>query len=721
MSNLGIKGIDVRQSGTALVFRASLKDSAGSILATGTTTFFIDEIQSDGTIKSYDFNDNTFKTTALTTPTLAGTHRPRNNAGTNTGFWTAALSTLTGFTVGAVYVVYCNNTGASPPQQEREFQYGSIDGDLAITGTPTIGGTGTFTITGAVATQAGTLPITTTTMKADVDTIKTNPVVNAGTVTFQNGTLPITTSVMDGNLTKINGTSIAGTGTRVADVFTSFFNVTSATGTANSLPAAIPGAAGGVFIAGSNAATTTAGFTFGAISATTITASGAVAFQSTFVVTTSTNLGALSCSTFAASGTVTFNALTVTNATTFSGAVNFNSAVGFTSIGASGNVVINGNFRIDGTTTLTGAVHLGSDLLIAGDMGIAGNFVVTNAFQINGATSFNGGTLFYNPAGTAIQINGVNGYGIQLWSTNNAIDVYSSNGNALYLQANANDGVAIYGGYGTYKGVRIFGGTSGGDAVSLESNTSGAGGLSIAGNIAVTGNVGINTLNIGEDINLYGNFGTNGGWNIIGGIELNGEPIPTQTKVIRLLAALARDDGNALVDLATEAGEINGDFGHGTGGWLQSESSYRALRSREDIIEGIVNSNTFGNSALLAAIGSITVDNSAIATAVDNLLTTNHGGAGSWVNGGALADGSITNSTFAIDPAVEDTVPGDNAFLSMMVWLANLTYRRKRIKNKTAGTTTLLKADGTTLAGTMAYTTSVPAANDTNETMGPMV
>lgn len=63
------------------------------------------------------------------------------------------------------------------------------------------------------------------------------------------------------NVNKINNTSIAGTGTRVADVFTSFFNVASATGTVNSLPAAIPGAAAGLFIAGSNAATTAASWT----------------------------------------------------------------------------------------------------------------------------------------------------------------------------------------------------------------------------------------------------------------------------------------------------------------------------------------------------------------------------------------------------------------------------------------------------------------------------
>src|SRR5690349_1286523 len=90
----------------------------------------------------------------------------------------------------------------------------------------------------------------------------------------------------------------------------------------SALPTASPGAANGVFIAGSNAATTISGLTTGALACTTITASGAVAFQSTFAVTGTTSLAALSTS-----GTATFNALTVTNATTLSGAVSLGSTL----------------------------------------------------------------------------------------------------------------------------------------------------------------------------------------------------------------------------------------------------------------------------------------------------------------------------------------------------------------------------------------------------------
>jgi hypothetical protein len=132
MANQGYKGIDVRQSGSRLIFRASLKDSAGAKVTTGTTSLYLYELQDDGTLKSYDFNDNTFKTTALTTETASMTHRTGNNATTNTGIWTYALTTVSGVTLGAVYFAVVSNTGASPPQQEREFQYGSLEGTISV-------------------------------------------------------------------------------------------------------------------------------------------------------------------------------------------------------------------------------------------------------------------------------------------------------------------------------------------------------------------------------------------------------------------------------------------------------------------------------------------------------------------------------------------------------------------------------------------------------------
>ena len=61
------KGIDVRQGGSAVVFRVSLKDGSGNDVTSGATLLYLFELQSDGSLKKNDFADNTFKTTALTT------------------------------------------------------------------------------------------------------------------------------------------------------------------------------------------------------------------------------------------------------------------------------------------------------------------------------------------------------------------------------------------------------------------------------------------------------------------------------------------------------------------------------------------------------------------------------------------------------------------------------------------------------------------------------
>ena len=149
MANTGLKGIDVRQTGNYLVFRAFLTAS-GAVLTTGTTTVELYELQSDGTLSSYDFSSNTFKTTALTTATASMTQRTGNNATTNTGVWTYALSTLTGFTNGAIYLALVRNSSADTPVQAREFQYGSEQGDLVVVPT----GTGTGSVFGV----AGPVP-----------------------------------------------------------------------------------------------------------------------------------------------------------------------------------------------------------------------------------------------------------------------------------------------------------------------------------------------------------------------------------------------------------------------------------------------------------------------------------------------------------------------------------------------------------------------------------
>lgn len=193
------KGIDVLQTSSEIIQEVFLQDSTGAKVTTGTTTIAYDEVQDgDGTLKSYDFNDNTFKATALTTATANMTHQQRNNNTVNTGIWTHRLATLTGFTKGKVYIVEFNNSGASPPDQRRKFQWGSAEGDL---------------------------------------------VVNAN-------------NYLEAGMYDILGTApTEGAGGRLAAAFTKFFDKATPTGTINSIPDAIPGAANGLFIAGTNAAT----------------------------------------------------------------------------------------------------------------------------------------------------------------------------------------------------------------------------------------------------------------------------------------------------------------------------------------------------------------------------------------------------------------------------------------------------------------------------------
>lgn len=130
---MATQGVDVRQTTGQLILRALLLDSSGDPVTSGTTTLRLAELQDDGTLLGYDFNDNTFKSGTATTPTVNMTHRTINGAAVNTGVWTYELETLTDFNEGQVYLMIVNNTSASPPNQVREFQFGNAQGDLTVT------------------------------------------------------------------------------------------------------------------------------------------------------------------------------------------------------------------------------------------------------------------------------------------------------------------------------------------------------------------------------------------------------------------------------------------------------------------------------------------------------------------------------------------------------------------------------------------------------------
>jgi len=121
---MGFQGVDIRELDDRILFRASLKDSDGAKVTTGTTELRILKFVNDGTVETYDFNDNTFKTGACTDDEVTMTHRPINNAAVNTGVWTYALTTVTDFAAGDIILAQVTNTNAFPESQEREYQIG---------------------------------------------------------------------------------------------------------------------------------------------------------------------------------------------------------------------------------------------------------------------------------------------------------------------------------------------------------------------------------------------------------------------------------------------------------------------------------------------------------------------------------------------------------------------------------------------------------------------
>lgn len=173
----------------------------------------------------------------------------------------------------------------------------------------------------------------------------------------------------------------------------------------NNVAAATPGASGGILIAGSNAATTFAGLTTGALACTTITASGAVAFQSTFAVTTSTSLAALSATTITASGAVAFQSTFAVTTSTALGALS-GSTVTF-----SGAVAFQSTFAVTGTTTLaavnTGAISTSGTVTfnaftVTNNLSVGGTTTLTGVVSATAANDIRLGSTAYNAAADAL-------------------------------------------------------------------------------------------------------------------------------------------------------------------------------------------------------------------------------------------------------------------------------------------------------------------------------
>ena len=91
---MSFRGVDVRQANTNwLVIRALLLDAAGAKVTTGDASLYLYELQADGSLKSFDFYDKAFKTTALIEETQLLKHQRGNGTIRDTGIWTAGFST----------------------------------------------------------------------------------------------------------------------------------------------------------------------------------------------------------------------------------------------------------------------------------------------------------------------------------------------------------------------------------------------------------------------------------------------------------------------------------------------------------------------------------------------------------------------------------------------------------------------------------------------------
>lgn len=153
--------------------------------------------------------------------------------------------------------------------------------------------------------------------------------VQQANMTLINGAAADGTETINTNVTEVADTSIMGAGTQVGVAFEKFFNVATPTGTVNSLPDAVPGEAGGVFIAGSNAATTFA----------SLTITAALGVGTNFTVG----------GNFQTAGY--FRVLGVTE---LSGGVTVSDAIA--TAGITTGAVTHSSLLVSGTTTLTGAV-----------------------------------------------------------------------------------------------------------------------------------------------------------------------------------------------------------------------------------------------------------------------------------------------------------------------------------------------------------------------------
>ncbi len=131
------RGFDnISENDTSVLIQAALFTAANAKVTSGTGTYRLWHIlPATGALETFDFSDSSFKTGAITTPTAALTHRTAENAGYDTGIWSARFTALSALTRGDKYIVEVTHSSL-PRVIQYTFEYGSLldllEGDETI-------------------------------------------------------------------------------------------------------------------------------------------------------------------------------------------------------------------------------------------------------------------------------------------------------------------------------------------------------------------------------------------------------------------------------------------------------------------------------------------------------------------------------------------------------------------------------------------------------------
>lgn len=330
--------------------------------------------------------------------------------------------------------------------------------------------TGTInSIPDAVAGVAGGLFIAGTNAATSITTALTTNIIGDITGTLDTVTTCTTaTTVTDrvtADVTYIHGTALTETAGQLAGAFTKFFDVAAPTGTANSLPDAVAGAAGGVFIAGTNASLTVTG---------TTTLTGAVSLGAALDVTGTTTLADVAATTVAITG-------------------------GATGLSISGTTA---GLHIDGGTT-----GVGVDIDGGGTSGAGVTIDATSGE----------GIAITSAAGPGIEIDGTTygidcvasaGPGVLFQGTTYGISAQATGGTGIYAYGQDANGHGIFAkgddtAGGTGRGVYIVGGSAAAGLESIGGDESGAGILASA---TANNDAGMELVKHGTGVDLDADF-----------------------------------------------------------------------------------------------------------------------------------------------------------------------------------------------------------------------